>query len=471
MSLNVHVFIATSKGLVAIQSITDLQDSALQSVITISGSTDLATISPSYHRFVQKSTGLIQSEFGVASFRANISRNIDVGSSWQLPFYLAHFIQAHATLNSTQSAQLEHETVHLGHGSPSPGDVVLIATGQINTSSGQIEAVSHVPEKCITASAQIKLWMKKGILVEFFVPAGGAKTSDWQQKINAEEAAVFEHVQVVQHTLLPEVDCAIYSVIDTLQLKEHVALLLPSNTAQNSTSLLLNTEATLADTAVSLKRASNEGTKTNEIAPEGLSSKVTLRTLFATKLSALELRAVSIAITSIIIAAGIVIAATYAIVNMNSVYSQTRFVTTTKSGLHCDANAVEQLTHVAQQYVSRILPARLSHICSMTLITEQKIPQVWLVADSKTLIELSAITIDDELHWTVPFPQQQQVDREYILIVTERSLDLADLSAFKSYLSQLERAQKPSVEILAMFFSQIAVNPQYISHKLMAPDN
>ena len=470
MSLNVHVFIATSKGLVAIQSITDLQDSALQSVITISGSTDLATISPSYHRFVQKSTGLIQSEFGVASFRANISRNIDVGSSWQLPFYLAHFIQAHATLNSTQSAQLQHETVHLGHGSPSPGDVVLIATGQINTSSGQIEAVSHVPEKCITASAQIKLWMKKGILVEFFVPAGGAKTSDWQQKIIVEEAAVFEHVQVVQHALLPEVDCAIYSVIDTLQLKEHVALLLPSNTAQNSTSLLLNTEATLADPAVSLKRASDERTKTNEIAP-GLSSTVTLRTLFATKLSVVELRAVSIAITSIIIAAGIVIAATYAILNMNSVYSQTRFVTTTKSGLHCDANAVEQLTNVAQQYVSRILPARLSHICSMTLITAQKIPQVWLVADSKTLIELSAITIDNELHWTVPLPQQQQVDREYILIVTERSLDLADLSAFKSYLSQLERAQKPSVEILAMFFSQIAVNPQYISHKLMAPDN
>mgnify|MGYP003673620203 FL=1 len=93
------------------------------------------------------------------------------------------------------------------------------------------------------------------------------------------------------------------------------------------------------------------------------------------------------------------------------------------------------------------------------------------MADSKTLIELSSIAIDNELHWTVPLPQQQQVDREYILIVTERSLDLADLSALKSYLSRLEQAQQPSVEILAMFFSQIAVNPQYISHKLVAPDN
>lgn len=492
MSLNIHVFIATSKGLVAIQSITDLQDSALQSVITISGSTDLATISPSYHRFVQKSTGLIQSEFGVASFRANISRNIDVGNSWQLAFYLAHFIQANAILNSTQSAQVQHQTVHLGHGNPSPGDVVLIATGQINTSSGKIEAVSHIPEKCITASAQIKLWMKKGILVEFFVPADGAQTSNWQQKTNVQQTAAFAHEKGVPHKLLPEVDCAIYPVIDTLQLRQHVSLLLPSSTVhenqgkteastasittdvdndargiQNSTSLLLNTEAKLTGPEVNVNRAGDEGMKDNKIVPKGLSSTVTLRALVTTKLSAAKLSTVSIILAFIIIAIG----AIYSMINMSSIYPQTRFVTTTKSGLHCDANAVEQLTKVAEQYVSRIPSATLNAICSMTLITAQKIPQVWLVADSKTLIELSSIAIDNELHWTVPLPQQQQVDREYILIVTERSLDLADLSALKSYLSRLEQAQKPSVEILAMFFSQIAVNPQYISHKLVAPDS
>jgi len=468
MSLNIHVFIATSKGLVAIQSITDLQDSALQSVITISGSTDLATISPSYHRFVQKSTGLIQSEFGVASFRANISRNIDVGSSWQLPFYLAHFIQANVILSSMQSAQAQHETVQLGQGSPAPGDVVLIATGQINTSSGKIEAVSHLPDKCITASAQIKLWMKKGILVEFFVPASGAQTSDWQQKTNVQQPAAFEHVKGVQHKLLPEVDCAMYPVIDTLQLKEHVAQLLPSSTAHGNQD---KAEASIASIATgssgSLNRLSDERMKGNKSVPKGLLPTATLRTSLTTKISAAKLRTASIIIAFLVIAVG----AVYIMMNMSSVYPQTRFVTTTKSGLHCDANAVEQLTKVAQQYVSRIPSATLNGVCSMTLITAQKIPQVWLVADSKTLIELSSIAIDNELHWTVPLPQQQQVDREYILIVTERSLDLADLSALKSYLSRLEQAQKPSVEILAMFFSQIAVNPQYISHKLVAPDN
>jgi|GEM_PF-3559860 len=469
MSLNVHVFIATNKGLVAIQSLTDLHDNALQSVITINGSTDLATISPSYHRFVQRSTGLIQAEFGVASFRANISRNIDAGSSWQLPFYLAHFIQANAVLYNTNMDQLQSDAVKLGHGSPKSGDIVLIATGQINTSSGMIEAVSHIPEKCITASAQIKLWMKKGILVEFFVPASGAQTSDWQQKTEHQTTQEFGHTKSLQHTILPEVDCAIYPVIDTLQLREHVSQLLPStemhekqgregrsissfkpalenNTqhTQNSTSLFTNTETELTEPSVS----------SNQLK------------LLASKLFSSKLRT-----ALILLLLGMAIAATYSIMSVGSVYPETRFVTKTKSGLHCDANAVEQPINVARQYVSRIPSVTFSRACSMTLITASKIPQVWLVADTKTLIELSSTRIGKELHWTVPLPQQQQVDREYVLIVTEHSLDLADLSAFKSYLSRLEQTQKPTVEMLAMFFSQISVNPQYVSHKLLASRN
>jgi hypothetical protein len=490
MSLNVHVFIATNKGLVAIQSLTDLQDNALQSVITINGSTDLATISPSYHRFVQKSTGLIQAEFGVASVRANISRNIDVGSSWQLPFYLAHFIQANAILHNTNMGQLQSDAVKLGHGSPKSGDIVLIATGQINTSSNVIEAVSHIPEKCITASAQIKLWMKKGILVEFFVPASGAQTSDWQQKTEHQKTHEFGHTKSLQYKLLPEVDCAIYPVIDTRQLREHVSQLLPSteinekqgkesrlisslktelekNTqhTQNSTGLFANTENELTEPSVSLNQLSG-GNKLPQNNLKSLSTAFTqpkslVRKLFSSKLKT----------TLILLLFGMAVAATYSIMSVGSVYPETRFVTKTKSGLHCDANTVEQLINVAEQYVSRIPSVTFSSACSMTLITASKIPQVWLVADSKTLIELSSTAIGKELHWTVPLPRQQQVDREYVLIVTEHSLDLADLSAFKSYLSRLEQSQKPAVEILAMFFSQISVNPQYVSHKLIASEN
>jgi hypothetical protein len=96
------------------------------------------------------------------------------------------------------------------------------------------------------------------------------------------------------------------------------------------------------------------------------------------------------------------------------------------------------------------------------------VPQVWLVADTKALIELAPKLIDGELQWTIPIPNQQHANRDYILILTHEYLDLADLAAFKTRLSRLEKNQRPSIELLAEFFSQIDVNPQYISQKLVA---
>jgi len=448
MSVNIHAFIATSKGLVGIQSITELQDSALQSVITINGSTDLATISSAYHRFVQKSTGVIQSEFGGHSFRANISRNIDQGNSWQLPFYLAHFIQANVTAQFTGAA--EPEAIQLGEGIPKSGDVVMIATGQINTSTGAIEAVSHIPEKCITASAQIKLWMKKGILVEFFIPAISAKTNDSTQQKFVQQTTSSLHLKDNTLQILPEVDCAIYPVTDIGQLKEHVEQLLPAPKRVNDQS------------TKEVKRVAASAHK-NQLSDNFLVS-YTARLNSSTrskKSAVLLLKTVPVALI-------IIIAIMYWVFNTNSVYSGTRFITTIKSGLNCDTNALKQVSLVAQQYVSRIPAVTLSDACSVMLITAKQTPQVWLVADSKTLIELSSVMIDEELHWTIPLPQQQNVDREYVLVVTNQYLDLADLAAFKSYLSRLGTTQKPTVEILAPFFSQIDVNPQYISQKLVA---
>jgi hypothetical protein len=145
----------------------------------------------------------------------------------------------------------------------------------------------------------------------------------------------------------------------------------------------------------------------------------------------------------------------------------TRFITSTKTGQNCDANATKQVTTIAKQYVTRIAALDLGSACKMTLVSNKRTPQVWLVADTKTLIELSAIEIKDELYWDIPIPSQQQTSREYILIITEDYLDLADLAAFKSYLSRLDENQNASVELLAPFFSVIDVNPQYLSHKLV----
>lgn len=456
MSLNIHVFIATNKGLVAIQSITDLQDSALQSVITLNGSTDLANISPAYHRFVQKSTGLIQNEFGGTSFRANMSRNIDHGNSWQLPFYLAHLVQAATpsmmerspnfanVANDTRYAQPEFDAIHLGHGAPKPGDVVLIATGQINTSTGAIEAVEQVPEKCITASAQIKLWVSKGILVEFFVPAmshrGQASGPDSPQADTAKTASE-KKVTEQARQLLPELDCAIYPVTDTHQLKQHIEQLLPLNKLHQ-----LRTQEPISKAIIAPEIHTIKANTMRPIKANGLKRKMAAMSLLA------------IGLLSVMV---------YWLVIASPHTSNTRFIAATKTGPHCDSNALMKVTNIGTQYVTRIPSTSLNSACSMTLLSNKNTPQVWLIADTKTVIELSSTLIDNERHWLIPLPSQQQASREYILVVTEKQLDLADLAAFKSYLSRLKPTQKPSVELLAAFFSQIGINPQYVSQELV----
>jgi hypothetical protein len=145
----------------------------------------------------------------------------------------------------------------------------------------------------------------------------------------------------------------------------------------------------------------------------------------------------------------------------------TRFVVTKKNNTYCDTNAVLQVTQISGQYVSRVPSIAMHEACSITLVTSDKMPQVWLVADTKSLIELEHKIIMGEAHWTIPIPNQQEINREYILILAYEHLDLADLAAFKTMLSRISRQQKPSVELLSEFFTQIGVNPQYVSQKLL----
>ena len=72
-----HIFIATTKGCIAIQDIIALDDPEIQSLITVNGTATLANISSYYHHFVKKGSGIIQNDFGACSYRANIEHGID----------------------------------------------------------------------------------------------------------------------------------------------------------------------------------------------------------------------------------------------------------------------------------------------------------------------------------------------------------------------------------------------------------
>lgn len=128
-----HVFIATTQGLVAIQDVIPLNDPDIHSLISVNGTATVANISTNYHHFVKKGSGLIHQDFSCCSYRINISKGIDQGNSWQLGIYLAHL--------------LSDQNLLACGGEIEENDQILIATGEVNTTSRNVQSIQHVQEK------------------------------------------------------------------------------------------------------------------------------------------------------------------------------------------------------------------------------------------------------------------------------------------------------------------------------------
>ena len=81
------IFIATTKGSVGIQRITE-EDPEIASVVCLAGKAMPLPISNAYQDFVRQATGVVQRDFGHGSFRVDLSATIEDGYSWQLGLYL-----------------------------------------------------------------------------------------------------------------------------------------------------------------------------------------------------------------------------------------------------------------------------------------------------------------------------------------------------------------------------------------------
>jgi hypothetical protein len=158
--MKLHIFVATTQGLVAIQNITAIDDADISSIVSINGTSTTASISNAYHNFVKNGAGIIQQDFGACSYRINISQRIDQGNSWQLAFYLAHAAQKRKIL---------------GNGQVNPGDQVICATGEVNTTSRDIHRVEDVNLKQSLANKQIQQWRKMDVKTSFLVPKQNAQ--------------------------------------------------------------------------------------------------------------------------------------------------------------------------------------------------------------------------------------------------------------------------------------------------------
>ena len=417
MNQVVHVFIASTKGLVAVQNITDLNDPDLQSVITLNGASDMANISSAYHRFVQKNTGLIQPEFGGTSYRVNISRNIEQGASWQLGIYLAHYLWDLA------KSTLSNETVSLGNGIVEQGDIVFCMTGQVNTSDKSLEAVTAVAEKIVAASAQISQWRKQGVLVEFVYPEKNKR----------------EH--------FPSLDCSMHTCGKLNELIEHVNSLLP--VLHRSEPSLLKGSYQNSQSRV----GSNSESTSNVYESNQPVSKFQER--LQKKMAYLLIPFLCLLIV---------------MMYLQKKPAQNRgieYEVITKIAGKCDATAQSAHIKVGDQYVTQASPVFLDELCGLYLKTNQNIPQVWMITDSKMVMELSSLETNNERVWRINLPQYQQSNRQFYLIMTPDKLDLSDLASLTDYLSRLPASHVLSVETLAEFFTTIKVNPQYLSHRLL----
>jgi hypothetical protein len=153
--MSIHIYIATTQGLVAVQNITVIDDEDISSVVSINGTSTIANISSSYHNFVKKGVGIIQQMFGACSYRVDISQRIDQGNSWQVGIYAAH---------------LAHSKKVLGKGQVRENDTVICATGEVNTTNLQVLAVAQVAIKLELAKEQLKQWTALGADVHFLLP-------------------------------------------------------------------------------------------------------------------------------------------------------------------------------------------------------------------------------------------------------------------------------------------------------------
>lgn len=161
--MHVHVFIPTTQGPVAIQSVTE-EEPDVQSVVCVDGGIEPLPISARYHDFVRKGTGILHKDFGCGAYRVDVSGRVDQGNSWQLPVYIAHYL---------------HQAGVLGNGCPESGDKVIWATGTVKADKA-VTPVEQIPNKIRQSLDLFRTLQEKNVDVLVMLPA--ANCADLQDK-------------------------------------------------------------------------------------------------------------------------------------------------------------------------------------------------------------------------------------------------------------------------------------------------
>ena len=150
--MTTHVAIATTKGPAFVQGLTE-EDPGVSPTVCLNGSSKQLAITNAYAEFVRKGSGLIERDFGIASWRVDLSEPVDSGDSWQLGLYTAHSLYANG---------------RLGDGQVQSGDEILLTTGAV-LHAGDVRPVEHIIQKMQSARDSVSQWQAAGAKVSLLM--------------------------------------------------------------------------------------------------------------------------------------------------------------------------------------------------------------------------------------------------------------------------------------------------------------
>jgi hypothetical protein len=184
------VEIPTTTGLVEVERL--LEEQIDRSVICVGASTlHNPRLDKAYTDFVGAGTGVIERLFGHASFRLEVSQEIDHGSSWQLGAFIAHALH--------RARRLAEKGRH--------ADTIVWATGEVRYDLS-VGPVGHVADKLRLSLQHLTTLAKSGRRVLLALPTENMRECQQWAPTLAEVGAEVHAVSRTQD-LLKVLDLAI----------------------------------------------------------------------------------------------------------------------------------------------------------------------------------------------------------------------------------------------------------------------
>jgi hypothetical protein len=463
-----QVFIATTNGLVQVESILPLSDPDISSVATIGGTSQLAGINAGYKSFVEKPQGLITSVFGGHAYRLNLSQGIDQGESWQLGVFIAHYLHKNGCLSggdegesvptrqfdSEEQAQIDSNNKH--------DEIIFIATGKIDTTSMAVLPIDALAKKCLLANSAIKRWQREGKTVCFLAPLSSFRQPVPDTIIKLTPISSLQELKSL---------CAIFD-LPVLDMKDNATLPASSLHAQEYQSYhgqqafvshayqgIENTLKVEPITIEADERFDDEQKPAHIIKAFSPSKNIPWWLLVAF----LMLVALSVyMMDEPIVNQQMQESADKSSIaqNMRSAFVLVAEISANK--MSCANAAAAIIDKGTLTSTGSAHAVNLSHLCKLHISTSQQVANIWLVSDSKAIFPIDAVYVantpahaehkkllvntglfssqSDPLQWSLPLPNFQSQTRNYTLLVFFKDTDEADLSSLDSYLLQLHNS-------------------------------